>query len=47
MMYINVSARDLLDVQIQGLIKEIASTYFDDDIEEAVAYIELMGECVE
>lgn len=46
-MYINVHERDLLDGQIQELIKEVASTYFENDVEEAVAYIALMSECVE
>ena len=44
---IDVLDRNQLDGQIQDLIREIADVYYDGEIEEAVAYFRLMGECIE
>lgn len=43
---INVSNRAIIDGQIQDLIKQIADYYFDGEIELAINYFKLMGECI-
>lgn len=43
---ITVSDRATLDSQMQDLIKRIADFYFDGEIDCAVDYIKLMGECI-
>jgi hypothetical protein len=47
MINIDVTDRNQIDGQIQDLIKEIADVYYDGEIEDAVLYLKLMGECIE
>ena len=44
---INVDDRDHIDSQIQDLIKKFADYYFDGEIDLAVNYFKLMGECMD